>query len=164
MSLAERSQIVEIGPEHVGPLTALFERNRATAVAETFDPFPLSGEQAAEIALAPRNDRYLAAVLGDAFVAMSMLRGFDEGYDVPSFGIFVDIAWQGKGIGRWLTETTIEAASKQGCPAIRLSVYASNPGAVHLYRALGFEESECRPIKRRSGLDEKIVMYLRLER
>ena len=93
-------------------------------------------------------------------VAFSMLRGFDQGYEVPSFGIFVDQEYHGLGIGRQLTMWTIEQARLRGCPAIRLSVYSANTAAETLYRSIGFSEQAREPIGRAGRTEEKIVMRL----
>jgi ribosomal-protein-alanine N-acetyltransferase len=127
--------------KHVEALVALFERN-ALAVSDSFDPFPLTAAQAKAIALDRHEDLYFIALRGERPVGMSMLRGFDEGYEIPSFGIFVDSEHHGRGIGRALTVWTIEQAHLRGCPAVRLSVYAENAAARGLYASLGFQEQE----------------------
>ncbi len=155
--------VEEVGPQHVQSLADLFERNRVPLVTDTFDPFELTSEQATRIALEPRRDMFFVARLRDALIAMSMLRGFDEGFVVPSFGIFVDHRHHGRGIGRELTAWTVEAARDRGCPAVRLSVYASNTTALRLYRSLGFQDRERTPVDRGGVTDEKIAMLLPLE-
>jgi [ribosomal protein S18]-alanine N-acetyltransferase len=152
-----------IGPEHVDLLAALFERNSG-AVSDSFDPFPLNDAQARSIALEAHEDLYYLALQGGRAVGMSMLRGFDEGYEVPSFGIVVDREHQGQGIGRRLTVWTIEQARLQDCPAVRLSVYADNAVALGLYESLGFVEIERARVENISRRREKIVMRLDLGR
>jgi ribosomal protein S18 acetylase RimI-like enzyme len=162
--MAPSIDIEEVGPAHAPSLADLFERNRGPAVSDTFDPFELTSEQAMRIALEPRQDMYFVGRLGGTLVAMSMLRGFDEGYDVPSFGIFVDHRHHGRGIGRELTTWTVGAARGRGCHAVRLSVDASNTAALHIYRSLGFQEQVRTSVERAAGeSDEKIVMLLPLE-
>jgi ribosomal-protein-alanine N-acetyltransferase len=151
-----------VGPEHVDVLAALFERNSIRAVAETFDPFPLTAAEARRIALAPRQDDYYAVACGEELLGLSMLRGFDEGYEIPSFGIFIDHASQRRGIGRRLTVWTIDQARLRGCPAVRLSVYADNAGARGLYASLGFREQERLTVEHGGRPAEKIVMRLDL--
>ncbi len=143
----------EVGPEHAGALVALFERNSIPAVTKTFDPFLLTEAQARRIACEPRQDRYYLALRGQDLLGFSMLRGFDEGYEVPSFGIFVDHASQAKGVGRRLTAWTIERARLQGCPAVRLSVYADNSAARGIYDSLGFREQERQLVERAGRQD-----------
>ncbi len=152
---------VEAG--HAQGLAELFEGNRVPAVSDSFDPFPLTAEEARRIALEPRLDGYFVARTDAGLIAMSMLRGFDEGFTVPSFGIFVDHRHHRHGVGRRLTAWTVGEARRRGCAAIRLSVYASNTTGVHLYSSLGFEEREREIVARATGQDEKILMTLSLE-
>ncbi|HEY3759870.1 MAG TPA: GNAT family N-acetyltransferase [Solirubrobacteraceae bacterium] len=148
----------QIGPEHIEELTTLFERNRMSAVTEMFDPFPLDAAQARKIALHGGEDAFYLARSDKLAVGFSMLRGFDEGYAIPSFGIFVDRESQGWGVGRKLTAWTIEQARAGGCPAVRLTVYAANVAACRLYESLGFVELERQSVERLGRREEKIVM------
>ena len=151
-----------VGPADADALAGLFTRNSVPAVADGFDPFPLTADEGRRIALdTGKDDFYLALdVAGPA--GFSMLRGFDAGYAIPSFGIFVDREHQGQGIGRRLTVWTVEQARRRGCGAVRLSVYASNATALALYVSLGFREHEREAVERRGRSDEKIVMLLEL--
>jgi len=156
--VAPRLAIEPVQARHVQALVELFEGNRISVVSDSFDPFPLTADEAERIALQPRRDAYFVAGLQGGLVAMSMLRGFDEGFEVPSFGIFVDHRHHGQGIGRRLTAWTVDEARRRGYPSVRLSVYASNAGALHLYRSLGFGEQERELVTRAGGEDEKILM------
>jgi ribosomal protein S18 acetylase RimI-like enzyme len=149
-----------VGAAHAERLAALFERNRAAGVAETFDPFPLTAEQARRIAVEPRQDAYFLATLDGREVGLSMLRGFDEGYEMPSFGVFIDHESQGRGLGRALTAWTLAAARERGCGAVRLSVYADNPAALAIYASLGFVEREREAVTRAGSRVEKLVLRL----
>jgi ribosomal protein S18 acetylase RimI-like enzyme len=160
--MSEEPRFVSVGPEHARALAILFERNSTPAVTESFDPFPLVATEARRIALAPRQDGYYAMACGEELLGLSMLRGFDEGYEIPSFGIFVDHASQGRGIGRRLTVWTIDQARLRGCPAVRLSVYADNSAARSLYASLGFHEQERQAVERGGRPAEKLVMRLDL--
>ncbi len=151
-----------VGPDRHDQLVALFERNHVARVTELFDPFPLDAEQARRIALEPHEDRYYLALRDGRPVGLSMLRGFDEGYAIPSFGIFVDHESHGEGVGRALTAWTVEQARRRGCPAVRLTVYAANRPALRLYESLGFVERERQAVQRAGAPDEKIVMSLEL--
>jgi glycosyltransferase involved in cell wall biosynthesis/ribosomal protein S18 acetylase RimI-like enzyme len=147
---------LELGDEK--PLTRFFIRNAVPEVTTRFDPFPLTTETARKIALEPRRDCYYGAFLGGRLVGMSMLRGWDEGFEVPSFGVVVDPEFAGKGIGGRLIDFAIAEAARLGSPSVRLSVYASNPLARAMYERRGFEELERRAIERDGSRDERIVM------
>jgi GNAT superfamily N-acetyltransferase len=149
--------------KHVGALTDLFERNSTSAVISSFDPFPLTDQEARRIALEPRQDGYYVAARDERLVGLSMLRGFDAGYEIPSFGIFVDHEVHGQGVGRALTVWTIEVARRRGCRSLRLSVYGANSIARGLYASLGFVEQERCAIDPAAGPEEKIVMCLSLD-
>jgi ribosomal-protein-alanine N-acetyltransferase len=158
ISVPPKLAIEPVQARHVQALVELFEGNRISVVSDSFDPFPLTADEAERIALQSRRDAYFVASLQGGLVAMSMLRGFDEGFEVPSFGIFVDHRHHGQGIGRRLTAWTVDEARRRGYPSVRLSVYASNAGALHLYRSLGFEEQQRDPVTRAGVQDEKILM------
>jgi len=150
-------------PADADALATLFARNSVPVAAEGFDPFPLTSEQGRRIALDTGRDGFYLALDANGPAGFSMLRGFNAGYAIPSFGIFVDHERQGRGIGRRLTEWTVAQARNRGCPAVRLSVYASNATALALYASLGFSEREREAVERRGRSDEKIVMLLELE-
>jgi ribosomal protein S18 acetylase RimI-like enzyme len=159
---SRRPRFERLGRAQSDALIELFERNSVPGVLDAFDPFPLTAEQARWIATEPREDAYYAAVGEGRLLGMSMLRGFDAGYTIPSFGIFVDQECQGRGLGRRMTEWTIEQARLRKCPAVRLSVYAANAPAVALYKSLGFAERERQTVERKGDLEEKIIMSLDL--
>jgi ribosomal protein S18 acetylase RimI-like enzyme len=89
-----------------------------------------------------------------------MLRGWDEGFVVPSFGIAVDARWHGRGLGTRMSAWTVEQARALGAPSVRLTVYTDNPGARRIYERLGFAERERRAP---AGERESVVMALDLE-
>ena len=161
-STAARAELRDIEPADHAALARFFSRNNVPAVVATFDPFPLTEETARRIAVDPRRDRYYGAFIGDRLVALSMLRGWDEGFELPSFGIVVDRTLQGQGLGSRLTDWTIEQARRLGSAAIRLSVYGSNRAAHAMYAARGFRELSREPVERDGRRDERIVMLKEL--
>ena len=83
-----------------------------------------------------------------------------------SFGISIDKAWWGLGIGRALTEGYIECARSAGYTQLELEVVAENARAIRLYRSLGFAEYGRNPRgfrTRTSGWQEIVLMYLALD-
>lgn len=143
-------------------LARFLVRNDVPAVTATFTPFPMTAETATTLLAERREDRYYGAFAGPAeIVALSMLRGWDEGFVVPSFGIAVDARWHGRGVGTRMTAWTVEQARALGAPSVRLTVYDDNPGAQRIYARLGFAEHERRPAA--DGGRASIVMLLELE-
>jgi|APSaa5957512622_1039677.scaffolds.fasta_scaffold175441_1 GNAT superfamily N-acetyltransferase len=137
-------------------LSILFSENNVPVVTNNFLPFSLTQATAKWIACDPHQDRFYICILDGKAVGFSMLRGWEEGYSVPSFGMFVDHQFQGRGIGKVLMNLTIEEARKLGCFQVRLSVYANNLVACKIYHYAGFIEIE--RSKTEKGLDYKIIM------
>lgn len=133
-------------------LAAFFEENNRPEVTAHFHPFPLNAETAHRICAEPRRDRYFAAWDYDAIAGLAMLRGWDEGYAIPSFGIMVDHRRHGQGHGRALTEHALALAGELGCARVRLTVHADNTRAVELYQRAGFRPAE-------TLADGRIVMF-----
>lgn len=108
--------------------------------AELFHPHPLTREYAADLCgrLAGLKDRYFALFVGDRIAGYGMLRGWDEGYKVPSFGVCVHPHLQNAGVGHALTAYGIAESRRAGAEKVRLTVYKRNERAAHLYRKYGF--------------------------
>ena len=82
------------------------------------------------------------------------------------FGISVDKAYWGLGIGRALTEGCIECAGAAGYVQLELEAVAENKNALALYRSVGFREYGRNPKGFRSrltGWQELVLMRLELD-
>jgi glycosyltransferase involved in cell wall biosynthesis/ribosomal protein S18 acetylase RimI-like enzyme len=155
---ADRLVLRQLVTDDERALERFFLRNAVPQVTRTFDPFPLSTESARTIVSKPKRDRYYGAFLGRRVIGMTMLRGWDEGFDVPSFGVVVDRDFQGHRVGKRLTDFALAEASRLGSEHVRLSVYSSNPVAHEMYVRRGFKELEREPVNRAGVADERIVM------
>ena len=139
-------------------LARFFEENNTAEVTRQFHPFPLSRETARQIACTNHLDRYYVAMMKREVVGLCMLRGWDEGFDIPSFGILLDYRYHGLGLGRQMTEFAIAQAKRLGCGRVRLTVYASNVRSVRLYLSLGFKEIYREPVIVAGEADTKLIM------
>lgn len=111
-----------------------------------FHPHPLTPEEAARIEAYDGPDVYLWTEHAYGF-----LRGWEEGYEVPSLGIAVATDAQGQGHGRAMMLRLHEAARARGAERIRLRVHPGNQRARRLYDSLGYVES---------GMDRGEVLML----
>jgi ribosomal protein S18 acetylase RimI-like enzyme len=127
-----------VGPEHATALACFFERLRANDIEKVFHPHPLTADQASKCAVYRGLDFYCVLAQDTAVLGYGMLRGWDEGYEVPSLGIVVDPSVQGRGYGRLLMEFLHANARLRGANRVRLKVYPDNVRAVALYRSLGY--------------------------
>ena len=83
------------------------------------------------------------------------------------FGISIDQAYWGLGIGRALTEACIECAKRAGYAQLELEAVAENQTALALYKSVGFAEYGRNPRgfrSRFSGWQELVLMRLELDR
>lgn len=162
MDLSE-STIRMIDTRDLDALSQLFDRNNISDVTTYFHPFPLNRDSAKRIACTVHLDRYYGVFNRDQIIGFCMLRGWDQGFSIPSFGVLVDSDFQGHGVGRKLTAFCLLEAGGLGCPSVRLSVYSSNEVAVRIYRALGFTEISREPCTISGRRDEKLEMRKELD-
>jgi ribosomal protein S18 acetylase RimI-like enzyme len=147
-----------LGPGDLKALDGLLTDNDLPQIVRHFNPFPMSSATAQFIACGEHKDRYFGAFVDGRLVGLAMLRGWDDGYIVPSFGIVVDHRFHGCGIGSQLTDFAISEAVRLGCSQVRLSVYASNVQAYRIYVARGFHEISRESVHCFPEPEEKIVM------
>ena len=88
--------------------------------------------------LAAPEDVFLLGRDKGRVVAFGMLRGWAQGYEVPSLGIATYP--QGRGYGRGMMAALESVARERGATRIRLRVHADNVRARALYDGLGYQE------------------------
>lgn len=108
--------------------------------AAHFHPYPMTRAQAHLIAEGSpsRRDLYFGAFIEGQLVGYGQLRGWDEGYAIPAFGVAVARGYRGQGIGRALLRHAIELAHARDCQTMMLKVHSANASARTLYQSEGF--------------------------
>ena len=115
----------------------------------------------------PREVELMAEVDGRIVgsAGVTCVRDVDKTRHRASFGISIDEAWWGLGIGRALTEACIECARAAGYVQLELGVVADNVRAVSLYESVGFVEYGRNPkgfLTRDGRYQENLHMRLEL--
>lgn len=126
-------------PDLEPALSAFFADLASDPEAERFHPHPFTPGEAAGRCRYQGADVYCVAVAAGRILGYGMLRGWDEGYAVPSLGIAIHARARGIGLGRALMAYLHSEAARRGAERIRLKVYPDNAVAVALYRSLGYE-------------------------
>ena len=158
-----RATIRQIRCDDYEELARFFNDNNRPEITSRFHPFPLTAETAHRLACTTYLDHYYITVINEQIVGLCMLRGWDEGFEVPTFGVLTDHWFNGLGLGRQMTQFAIAKATKLGCRAIRLSVYASNVRAILLYESLGFKEISRESVVVAGESDARLIMTKDLE-
>lgn len=137
-------ELLQLRPEHGPMLADFFSVVSADPNSAHFHPHPFTAAEADRICGYSGLDRYLSLKVNDRFLAYGMLRGWDEGFVVPSLGIYVAPELRGTGSARLLMQHLHLIARLSGAKQVRLKVYPENTIAYRLYQSMGyvFTESE----------------------
>lgn len=106
-----------------------------------FQPHPFTDDAVEGVLRGIDRDLYYVLVIGNEVVGYGMLRGWDEGYNIPSLGIAIHPAVRGNGLGRAFMHFLEAAAKYRGADKLRLRVNSQNIPAKRLYESLGYEFS-----------------------
>jgi ribosomal protein S18 acetylase RimI-like enzyme len=136
--IAVALEFLALGSDLEGGLGDLFEALKANGDEEFFHPHPLTRQEASGRCSYRGSDLYYAATCSGEVAAYGLLRGWEQGYKVPSLGIAVSPSYRGRGLARPFMVFLHAAAHLRGAPSIRLTVYESNAKAKELYRSLGY--------------------------
>jgi ribosomal protein S18 acetylase RimI-like enzyme len=131
-------QCVRVQKDVEDALTAFFIRLVACGADRHFHPHAFDPPTARQIAREPGADLYYALLESDRVLGYGMLRGWNDGFAIPSLGIAIDAAWQGRGLGLLLMNFLHAAARVAGASRIRLKVHRENARARALYERLGY--------------------------
>jgi ribosomal-protein-alanine N-acetyltransferase len=128
-----------LSPEWSESLADFFSALRIAGDEKWFHPHPLNAAEADRRTNYCGMDLYYVLVNGRQIFAYGMLRGWDEGYEIPSLGIAVHPSERGGGIGLMMMQFLHVAARQRGAKSIRIKVYKNNPKAIQLYESLGYK-------------------------
>lgn len=106
--------------------------------AQYYYPYPLTQETADKLCSLLSKDLHYVLTDRGMVLGHGMLRGWDEGYEVPSLGIVIHPDVSNKGLGTMFVKFLHSAAWMRGCSKIRLSVHNENKAAINIYMKLGY--------------------------
>jgi ribosomal protein S18 acetylase RimI-like enzyme len=131
-------EIRRLHPSLVLPLRDFFSRIDTPEIRNHFSPHELTDRQAERLCRYQGTDQYFAAVDDGRILAYGMLRGWDEGHEIPSLGICIDPGYHRVGLGDLMMAHLVCVARMKGAPSVRLNVKRDNARAIALYRKVGF--------------------------
>ena len=128
-----------LGTEWTQPLTEFLVALEDAGDTGVFYPHPFTNEAIRQVITQAHRDAYYVLVEGRQVLAYGMLRGWDEGFDIPSLGIAVHPSVRGTGLGKVLMHILHASARRKGATKVRLRVRSGNTRATQLYTSLGYE-------------------------
>ena len=131
-------EIVRLNPHLREPFEAFLREISLSGDERFFHPHPMDSAAAEQICAYEGEDLYYVAKLGERVVGYGLLRGWDEGYEVPSLGICVGHDVQSEGLGELLMRFLHAAARVRGAKLVRLKVNKLNHRAKRFYERLGY--------------------------
>ncbi len=90
---------------------------------------------------AAKADRFFGLWQDEALSGFYCLRGFDEGYSRPSFGVYVHSRHRGRGLGARALEEALAWCAAHGIERMMLKTYDANTAAHKLYATHGFVDA-----------------------
>ena len=148
--------------EHKKKVTEENPDTLATAIENK--TITIEEEEATVKSLGP-NDLGIVAVDGDKVVGMlNMRQDHRKKFEhIGQFGISMQQAYTGSGTGTEMVKQAIQfARDNDMLEKIILTVFSNNPGAIKLYRKLGFEEEATlkNQVKLAQGYTDLVYMSL----
>ncbi len=132
-------EIRQLNLEDAGVLSALLQTSSSNDQSY-FHPFDFDVETIRQHIAKCELDRFFGTFLGPecTLACLHMLRGLDEGYDSPMYGVFVSPEFRGSGLGKLSLYHAIAFSRIKEYPSLLLNVNQSNLRARHLYESVGF--------------------------
>ena len=138
MAELDHPEFRRLSADAVEDLTEFLTQLRKRGEDAFFHPHPLTREAAQDVCTNVGLDLYYALMGRRGIHAYGMLRGWDDGFDVPSLGLAVAPEFRGTSVSRACLEMLHVAAFVRGAKSIRLKTYPQNTKALALFRSAGY--------------------------
>ena len=104
-----------------------------------FTPFAFDEKSISEMLGKAVADRYWGFWSGDRLCGLFMLRGFDKGFERPTFGVYIRECFSNRGLGQLALRHALSWCRINEIPAVMLKVQPTNKSAIRVYQKAGFE-------------------------
>jgi len=135
-------EIVRLNPDWLEHLQKFLEDLRESGDDIFFSPHIVDRDTINRLANSDTKDFYYLLVEDENVLGYGLLRGWDEGYAIPSLGMAIHPSVRGVGFGRLLMNFLHVVALHKGAKNMRLRVLKSNKKAIGLYTSLGYKFEE----------------------
>jgi len=143
-------EIKQIGLEHASTLAKALA-NEKSDYLKYFTPFEFSLQSITNIFTQMVKDKFFGIFVNEIIVGFYMLRGLDEGYETPSYGVWISSKFSGNGLSKLTLYHAFSFCRINRISKLMLKVHPDNTTAKKLYESLGFEQT---------GFDKKNGNYI----
>jgi len=129
-----------LNSEDAPELSALL-LSQTPAYVRFFTPFNFDLPSVAGLLTGQGTDVFMGMYWEGRLIGFFMLRGWDDGYDVPSYGVLIDEKYSGYGLTRLSLKLAKSICKLRRVPRIMLKVNAGNKIAKRLFEEAGFNQT-----------------------
>ena len=129
--------IKEIDSSMAYKLSSLLQ-NADKEYSKYFIPFDFDYETIKSILSKKKRDCFFGIFINDEIVGFYMLRGFDQGYEVPSYGVWISSKYAGYGLSRLTLQYAETFCKINRIKKIMLKVHPKNIRAKKIYEMAGY--------------------------
>lgn len=103
-----------------------------------FIPFDFTVESVSAVLNKGEKDMYYGIYINSKLAGFYMLRGWDAGYDVPSYGVWIAKEFSSKGLSKLTLHHALSVCRINNIKKLMLKVHPDNLVAKKLYEDFGF--------------------------
>jgi ribosomal-protein-alanine N-acetyltransferase len=108
------------------------------AYSRYFIPFVFDAESVRSVLRKAKKDIYFAIKVNGDWAGFYMLRGFDQGYRIPAYGVWIRPKYENCGLAALTLAHAFAICKLNGIGQVLLKVHPKNVKAVKLYEKTGF--------------------------
>ena len=123
------------------PALSQWLRAQPPAYARFFRPFAYDEPAIADALARSGKDAFMGLFWRDGIAGFFMLRGWDEGYEVPAFGILIDEQYRGYGLEMAALDTAKVICRLRNVSRLMIKMHPDNISARGVARKTGFVQS-----------------------
>lgn len=131
--------IREMTLSNVPDLIALFNQS-ASNYSQYFTPFSFDTSTFYSLLRVKQRDRYYCILVDKQVAGFYMLRGLDQAYTTPAFGVWIAEEYSGQGLARSTLNHAVIVCAQLGCHDLLLKVHPENKRAKRMYERFGFRQ------------------------
>jgi RimJ/RimL family protein N-acetyltransferase len=109
-----------------------------TAYSRFFIPFAFDAQSIKSVLCKAKKDIFFAVRVHGNWAGFYMLRGFDQGYRIPAYGVWIAPKYKDCGLTALTLAHAFAICKLNGVESLMLKVHPKNAKAMKLYERAGF--------------------------